>query len=146
MHVLVDAGAEVNASNEQGRTPLHLAVEQGCLATVRNLMERRAAVMQEDAAGKAALQFAEELGDATIGDGGADEGAGASVATMGDAVAADGTVKQRIIKELQCMDAAIDGSEYVSGWLAGWLAGFPVSLRLNCMGCSFCGPTFGGLG
>lgn len=55
---LVDAGADVNARNAQGRTALHVAANEGREGLVRYLLTRGAAPNLQDADGNTALHLA----------------------------------------------------------------------------------------
>lgn len=61
---LIDAGADVNARDNDGNTPLHLAAREGYVACVRNLMESgKVKKYLTNNQGKTALQLAEEHGN-----------------------------------------------------------------------------------
>lgn len=56
--MLLAHGADVNAANGHGTTPLMVAAGRGCLSTVRILVERGADVNLVDRAGRTAFSFA----------------------------------------------------------------------------------------
>lgn len=65
LHALVSGGARVNAHRtSDGRTPLHVAVEEGCLSAVETLISLGAGVGEVDAEGWTPLHWAAYLGDA----------------------------------------------------------------------------------
>jgi uncharacterized protein len=58
--LLVDGGADVNASQERGFTPLHEAAQNGDVALTRLLLERGADREQAAEDGRRAADFAAE--------------------------------------------------------------------------------------
>lgn len=64
--VLVDAGVDVNAVDEAGRTPLMLAAASGWTDTVRELLRRSAQPNIVDSMGRAALWYAAAAGNAQV--------------------------------------------------------------------------------
>lgn len=62
-HLLVEAGANPRAVDAQGRTPLHLACENGCEEIVSHLVQsQQANVLAADAQGKLPLHYAAAKG------------------------------------------------------------------------------------
>src|SRR2546421_9050330 len=64
--LLVDAGAPVNARQQEGWTPLHEVVRHGDLETTRYLLAHGANPRQQNDAGKSAIGLAAEQGNAEI--------------------------------------------------------------------------------
>ena len=62
VNLLIDAGADVNASNEDGITPLMNAAWFGCTDAVRDLLRRGAKAGEMDAKGRTAQSLALERG------------------------------------------------------------------------------------
>lgn len=60
VRVLIDAGADVNARNEEGITPLMNAAWFGCRDSVRELLRRGADASLRDSKGRSALDLAVE--------------------------------------------------------------------------------------
>lgn len=59
---LIDAGADVNAADEDGQTALMAAAEKGHVSKVRLLLDKGANVNARDKSGKTALQYARPPG------------------------------------------------------------------------------------
>ena len=59
VHDLIDRGAEVDAVDADGRTPLMMAAMQGWAGVVKELLARKAAVNARDQAGRAAIDYAD---------------------------------------------------------------------------------------
>lgn len=59
MRVLLDKGADVNAKDKKGMTPLMRAARSGEFDIVRVLIERGARISEEDEIGKTALDYAQ---------------------------------------------------------------------------------------
>jgi ankyrin repeat protein len=66
VEVLLAGGANVDARQTGGRTPLMLAAATGNIAVVRVLLDARADVNAEDSEGKSALQLAQAGGHADV--------------------------------------------------------------------------------
>jgi hypothetical protein len=62
LRLLLQHGANINAPNKYGRTPLYLATKVGALEAVRLLLEHGADVKAKDNEGKAALEVAADRG------------------------------------------------------------------------------------
>jgi len=56
--LLLSHGADVNAVDKDGRTPLHYAAEGGCAEAVKKLLELGADVYAIDSRGQTALHYA----------------------------------------------------------------------------------------
>lgn len=59
LHMLVEAGADINARNRSGETALHVAVRCGRKLAVKQLVEDGASVHARDAAGRSVLDVAD---------------------------------------------------------------------------------------
>jgi ankyrin repeat protein len=57
VEALLDAGASVNDVDENGKTPLMMAVERGSIATLKRLLSAHAAVNAKDKEGRTALMY-----------------------------------------------------------------------------------------
>jgi uncharacterized protein len=64
--LLVDAGADVNESQERGFTPLHAAAQNGDVESTRLLLERGADPERATDDGRRAADFAGERGSAEV--------------------------------------------------------------------------------
>ena len=60
------AGADVNAADSEGWTPLHFAASEGHAAIVKTLVDKGADATKANEDGETAAQLAEELGDEAI--------------------------------------------------------------------------------
>ena len=58
--LLLDHGADINARNDEGRTPLHTTAYMGRIEVIRVLLERGADVGAEDKQGRTAFSLAKE--------------------------------------------------------------------------------------
>jgi ankyrin repeat protein len=59
--LLIEWGAEVDAANEQGETPLHVAASLGLPNVARSLVAAGASLAAEDISGRTPLDIAEEF-------------------------------------------------------------------------------------
>jgi ankyrin repeat protein len=59
--LLLEHGADINAQSQSGRTPLHVASDNGALEVVCLLLERGADVEAKSNVGKTALQYAADM-------------------------------------------------------------------------------------
>ena len=66
IQLLLDAGAEIDATNRSGMTPLHHAAEAGSSAAARLLIERGTDVERATVRGQTALQIAMRRGHADV--------------------------------------------------------------------------------
>jgi ankyrin repeat protein len=66
VRLLLEHGADINAQNQIGRTPLHWASIKGALEVVRLLLEHGSDVEVEDYDGKTALEFAADGGHGEV--------------------------------------------------------------------------------
>ena len=62
VEILLDSGANIDAENRQGLTPLMLAAGEGRLEVVQLLLERNADTGRHDYTGRTALNWAERNG------------------------------------------------------------------------------------
>lgn len=58
LNLLIEAGADVNAADESGITPLMVAVESGNISTIKMLLGKGALINAQDKLGRTALMFA----------------------------------------------------------------------------------------
>lgn len=58
LNLLIEAGADVNAADESGITPLMVAIESGNISTIKMLLSKGASINAQDTLGRTALMFA----------------------------------------------------------------------------------------
>ena len=63
---LLDAGAQIDATDDAGRTPLHVAAACGWHETVQLLIDRKATIIVRDGAEKLPAELAEENGHEAV--------------------------------------------------------------------------------